>query len=121
MLRRVTSSFIVLTLLAVSLAPLAVNASAASKSPKKRDSKVAPELTGSTAASSQTIRVIVQTKGRPSAAHDSAIGSKGGRKRQSFDELDAITADVPANAVAALAARDDVEYVSPVRCAPRWT
>ncbi len=57
MLRRITTSFIVLTLLAVSLAPLAgASASAASKSPK-HSSKVAPELTG--AASSQKVRVII--------------------------------------------------------------
>ena len=115
MLRRITSSFIVLTLLAVSLAPLVgVTASAASNSPKHA-SKVAPELTGSTASSTQTVRVIVQTKGRPTAAHDGAISAKGGSKRQSFDELNALTADVPANAVASLAAREDVEYVSPDR------
>jgi subtilisin family serine protease len=112
MLRRITTSFIVLTLLAVSLAPLADSASAASNSPK-HTSKVAPELSGAT--SSQTVRVIVQTKGRPTQAHDGAISAKGGSKRQSFDELNALTADVPANAVASLAAREDVEYVSPDR------
>ena len=120
MLRRITSSLIAISFLFVSLAPLtgAFAAGAAdrqqSRREQKRESKVAPELSEK-AASTQMVRVIVQTKGRPTAAHDGAVAGKGGAKRQTFAALDAITVDVPANAVAELAAREDVAYVSPDR------
>jgi subtilisin family serine protease len=124
MMRRITSLLSVLALLTTSLAlltsslaPLAGVAAAAPKSQKQgRARKVAPELSGSAAAvSSQTVRVIIQTKGRPTQAHEGAIRAKGGAKRQSLNALEALTADVPASAVAELAAREDVLYVSPDR------
>lgn len=67
------------------------------------------------AGSGETVRVIVQTKGRPTAAHDQAIASRRGTKRQALDALDVLVADLPASEVASLAARDDVTYVSPDR------
>src|SRR5205807_1346707 len=62
--------------------------------------------------SSETISVIIQTKGAPSAAQDAAIQSKGGRKRGSFDAMNMVVADVPRSSLADLAARDDVNYIS---------
>ena len=119
MLRRITSSLTALSLLVVSLSPLTsvfAASNAGQKSPKqqRRESKVAPELSEK-AASTQMVRVIVQTKGQPNAAQDDAVTRKGGRRRQTFAALDAMTVDVPANAVAELAAREDVAYVSPDR------
>ncbi|MCA1592435.1 MAG: hypothetical protein LC754_07250 [Acidobacteria bacterium] len=118
MLRRITSCLTVLSLLFVSLAPLtsafAASAGANQSGQHRAAGKVAPELSAG-GASSRMVRVIVQTKGHPTAAHDNAIAGKGGAKRQTFNALDAVTADVPASAVAELAARDDVAYVSPDR------
>jgi subtilisin family serine protease len=115
MLRRTTTLLTVLALLTASLAPLSVEAAAGKSQKQGRGSKVAPELSGSAAASSHSVRVIIQTKGRPTQAHDGAIKARSGAKRQSFNALDAVTADVPASAVAELAEREDVLYVSPDR------
>nr|MBA3243480.1 S8 family serine peptidase [Acidobacteriota bacterium] len=114
MLRRITASLILLSLISVSVAPLTVSAAPATQKSSKRQSKLAPEF-DSAAKSSNLVRVIVQTKGRPSAAQESAIKGKGGAHRGSFDELDALTADVPQSALAELAAREDVDYISPDR------
>jgi subtilisin family serine protease len=85
-----------------------------SESTPKRHAKFAPEF-DSAAGSSQQVRVIIQTNGRPNAAHDSAINSKGGAKGATFEAFDAMTAVVPASSVASLAARSDVAYISPDR------
>ncbi|MGB8507842.1 MAG: hypothetical protein WCD76_05520, partial [Pyrinomonadaceae bacterium] len=74
MSRRITSSLIALSLLFVSLAPLtgtfaASNNADGSRGQGRRESKVAPELSAQ-ASSTQTVRVIIQTKGQPTAAHD---------------------------------------------------
>jgi serine protease AprX len=117
MLRRITSSLIILGLTATYLSPLALGAAPApkqSESTPKRNAKFAPEFDAA-AGSGEQVRVIIQTKGRPSAAHDTAISSKGGRKGQTFESLDALTAVVPAGSVASLAAREDVAYISPDR------
>jgi subtilisin family serine protease len=85
-----------------------------SESTPKRNAKFAPEFDSATG-SSQQVRVIIQTNGRPSAAHDSAISGKGGSKGTTFEAFDAMTAVVPASSVASLAARSDVAYISPDR------
>jgi serine protease AprX len=85
-----------------------------SESAPKRNAKFAPEF-DSAAGSSQQVRVIIQTNGRPNAAHDSAISGKGGSKGATFEAFDAMTAVVPASSVASLAARSDVAYISPDR------
>src|SRR5919202_124461 len=118
MLRRLTASLTVLSLLLVSLAPLLAPALAAPApqghgKPQPRR-KLAPEFDGA-ANSGETVRVIVQTKGHPSAAQDQAINAKRGAKRQTLDALDVLVADMPASEVASLAAREDVAYVSPDR------
>jgi serine protease AprX len=114
MLRRFATLLTVVALFVTSLAPLNVFASTATRKsrPVNGERKLAPELDS---AKSGTIRVIVQTKGRPTAAQDNAINAKGGSRRKSFDSLDALVADVPATALAELAARSDVLYVSPDR------
>jgi serine protease AprX len=118
MLRRLTASLTVLSLLLVSLAPLTAPALAApaaqSHGKPQPQRKLAPEFDGA-ATSGETVRVIVQTKGLPNAAQDQAINARRGAKRQTLDALDVLVADLPASEVASLAARDDVAYVSPDR------
>jgi serine protease AprX len=65
--------------------------------------------------STATVRVLIQTKGQPSAAHDNAIAGARGSKRAGYASVNTVVADVPANQVASLALRSDVEYVSPDR------
>ena len=118
MLRRFTAYISLLSLVLVTLVPVTAFAASVNQgqnhSTRRASSKVAPELT-TAGTSSQTVRVIIQTKGRPTSAQDNALTSAGGRKRHSFELLDMLVADVPANAVATLAARNDVAYVSPDR------
>ena len=115
MLRRITSFFTVIGLLFASLAPIATFAAPDNQNGQPRlVQKVSPEFESATN-STGTFRVIIQTKGRPSAAHDSAIGSGGGTKRKQFDALNTIVADVSGNTLAELAARDDIDYISPDR------
>src|ERR1044071_2708258 len=116
MLRRITACAVLLALFSAYLTPLAAKAAPAAKSKKnaKPASKLAPEFeTAGDAA--DLVRVIIQTKGRPSAAQTDAIASKGGRKGREFEALDAMTALVPRGQLASLAARADVSYVSPDR------
>src|ERR1044071_9383356 len=116
MLRRITACAVLLALFSAYLTPLAAKAAAAPKSKKnaKPASKLAPEFeTAGDAA--DLVRVIIQTKGRPTAAHADAISSKGGQKGRDFEALDAMTALVPRGQLASLAAREDVSYVSPDR------
>src|SRR5215212_7009179 len=100
MLRRITASTILLALFSVYLSPLAANAAApAPKKESKRASKLAPEFEAAGAAG-ELVRVIIQTKGRPSASHADAIASKGGTKGRAFEALDAMTALVPRGSLA---------------------
>src|ERR1051325_10038440 len=110
MLRRITSSLIILGLLGATLSPLALGAAPAprkNESAPKRNAKFAPEFDGA-AGSGEQVRVIIQTKGRPTAARAAPLASRGGKKGQPFESFDAMTAVAPAGAVASLAARDDV-------------
>src|SRR2546426_8290955 len=121
MLRRLTVCLTVLSLMLVSVFPFTATVFATPSGTQnrhgqeKRQRKVAPEFDSTAAGSSETVRVIVQTKGHPTAAQDQAIESRRGTKRQTLDTLDAIVVDLPAGEVASLAARDDVVYVSPDR------
>ncbi len=85
----------------------------------RRKSKLAPELAPTDvapAASSQGfVRVIIQSKGHLTTAQDGAIARRGGKKQQGFDELDAVVADVAVGELGALAAREDIAYISPDR------
>ncbi|HVG35388.1 MAG TPA: S8 family serine peptidase [Pyrinomonadaceae bacterium] len=74
---------------------------------------MAPEL--ESGAATGNVRVIIQTKGRASADLDAAISKAGGSKRNAYEALDAMVADVPANSLASLAAREDIAYISPDR------
>src|SRR5687767_540919 len=114
MLRRITACLIALGLTATYLSPLAANAAAPKKDAQKHSSKLAPEF-ASNAGANGLVRVIIQTKGRPSASQESAVASKGGSKDRTFEALDAMTAVVPTSQLAELAAREDVSYISPDR------
>jgi len=114
MLRRILASLILLGLVTPYFFSTRTSAApAASNKSQKHNPKLAPEL--DSAATNDAVRVIIQTKGRPSAAHDDAIRAKGGVKGHAFDSFDALTAVVPQSAVADLAARDDVAYITPDR------
>src|SRR5205807_2716679 len=107
MLRRITACLSLVSLVMVSLLPLAAFAArTAGQSKGQRQGKQAPDFE-STANSSATVRALIQTKGTPSAAYDGAITNARGHKRASEDALNLIVADVPLNSIAALAARDD--------------
>ncbi|HEX8355263.1 MAG TPA: S8 family serine peptidase, partial [Pyrinomonadaceae bacterium] len=117
MLRRILALTIPLVLISVHLSPLSADAAAASpkqKKAQKRASKLAPEFEAAGPAG-EFVRVLIQTKGRPSAAHADAVASRGGSKGRAFEALDVLTAAVPRSALASLAAREDVAYVSPDR------
>ncbi|HET6261332.1 MAG TPA: S8 family peptidase, partial [Chloroflexia bacterium] len=114
MLRKFTACLSLISLMMVSGAPLTVfGKTTASNNNRqaRQNKKLAPELESSST-SNGTIRVIIQTKGQPSAEQDNAIANTGGTKRASYSALNAVVADVPASSVASLAARADVEYVT---------
>src|SRR3712207_698634 len=103
MFRRITATTILLAIISAYIAPLAADAAApAAKKATKRASKLAPEFEADGAAD-ELVRVIIQTKGRPTAAHADAVASKGGRKGRDFEALDATTALVPRGSLASLA------------------
>src|ERR1051325_1987497 len=113
MLRKVTAYLILITL--VSVTPLTAFANTAAgqgnNGQARQTKKLAPELESSTASKGK-VRVIIQTKGQPTAEQDNAIVNAGGTKRASYSALNVVVAEVPANTVASLAARSDVEYVA---------
>jgi hypothetical protein len=82
MSRRI-AQFIIVAIVSASLAPLASFAAPQNSPRRARASKLSAGLASSTN-SSEVTRVIIQTNGAPTAAQDSAIQSKGGRKRGSF-------------------------------------
>ena len=63
----------------------------------------------------ERIRVIVQPSHRWAQAHDEAIQTQGGVVKKQFTNLEERVVELPAYAIESLAARDDVEYVSPDR------
>jgi subtilisin family serine protease len=67
------------------------------------------------ASSGERVTVIVQPKGTKTAMQDEEIRNRGGRVKQQLNNLNLRIVEIPANAVEAFAARDDVEYVSPER------
>src|SRR5205085_1975563 len=115
MLRRISAYITLISLVLVSFGPMAATASPATQSIASRaKKKLAPEfevVPNSTA----TVRTLIQTKGSPTLAQDDAIRGVGGSKRASYTALNIVVADLPINMVGSLAARDDVEYVSPDR------
>jgi serine protease AprX len=63
----------------------------------------------------ERITVVVHPKASWSDEQDADVRSRGGRVKQQLDNLNMRVLELPAHAVEALAARDDVEYVSPDR------
>src|SRR5256885_626152 len=116
MFRRLTAFAIVFSLVFVAVIPFTLTAFAAPAAQKngeaKQARKLAPEFDGSPSDPNETVRVVIQTKGHLTAAHDRAIEARNGHKRQALDALDTLIADVPRSELASLAARDDVAYVS---------
>src|SRR3984893_17098540 len=112
MLRRLTAFAIVLSLVLVAVTPFTLTAFAApagqTNGKDKQARKLAPEFDGSPSGSNGTVRVVIQTKGHLTPAHDSAIEAGPGRRRQGPAALDTLVADVPRSELASLAARDDV-------------
>src|SRR5215213_3444337 len=116
MLRKITAQIILINLVLVSIAPLTTFAGVAGKSNKGQQQahkKLSVELENGNATG--TVRVIIQTKGRPSLDQDTAVAKAGGSKRGSYEALNALVADVPASSLSSLAARDDIAYISPDR------
>lgn len=113
MLRRITATLSIASLFIISIVPTAAFAKNQSQIKRAHARKLAPELASAT--SNETVRVIIQSKNSFSQSQEDAITNAGGAKRRSYEALDAVVADVPANALAALAARDDIAYVSPDR------
>ncbi|MCA1615781.1 MAG: hypothetical protein LC800_17105, partial [Acidobacteria bacterium] len=141
MLRRTTACFNVVSLVLLSLVPLSQPAAAQGKSRRMANvestteadtpaaietSKISPDLLGSLSTSSpdgpttnapgggasKPVRVVIQTQGRSTSAQDAAIAAADGVKVQGYEALDAVVADVPLSALAGLASRTDVEYIS---------
>src|ERR1700681_3440621 len=116
MLRRITSGIGIISLMLAILSPLTAISFASGSGNRSTHTrkKAAPEF-GGTNNSSVAVRVLIQTKGAPSAAQDAAIAGARGHKRANHDALNTVVADVPLNEIAALAARDDIEYIAPDR------
>src|SRR2546423_629673 len=106
------SLLIIVAIVIASIAPLASFAAPKAAKPQRAKASKLSSSLSSSANSSELTTVVIQTKGAPSAAHDGAVQAKGGRKRGSFDLMNMIVADVPRSSLAALAARDDVDYIS---------
>src|SRR5438132_2158189 len=105
------SLLIIASFVAASITPLIrLAAPQTAKHQHAKMTKLSASLTSSN--SSELARVIIQTKGAPSQAHDGAIQAKGGHKLSSFDSLNIVVAEVPRNSVADLAQRNDVTYIS---------
>src|SRR5688572_3018960 len=99
MLRRFIACLTLSSMLFVSLSPLATLAApSAGQSGQQGGArrKLAPELESSTAGETLQ-RVIVQTKGRPTATHEAAITDRRGMKRRGYEALNALVAEVPAS------------------------
>jgi subtilisin family serine protease len=67
------------------------------------------------AGAQERVNVIVQLKGSPEKGLDSLVAGLGGRVTRRFRRLDAQVVSLPARAAAALAAREEVRFVSPDR------
>ena len=115
MLKRIATYLSISSLMVVSVAPLTTFAASASgngNAQRHVEKKTAPEFAG-TANVNGTVRVLMQTKGAPTAAHDNALATARGNKRGTYAELNTIVADVPLNQVESLAARADVIIAEP--------
>ncbi|HYP52942.1 MAG TPA: S8 family serine peptidase [Pyrinomonadaceae bacterium] len=79
--------------------------------------KVSPDLRehAGRARRGERVRVVVQHKDRFDDEQEEEIKRHGGSVKEKFESLRMRTVEVPAHAVEALAARDDVEFVSPDR------
>ncbi|HYW71551.1 MAG TPA: hypothetical protein VE961_10970, partial [Pyrinomonadaceae bacterium] len=114
MLRKISASLSLISLLVVSLAPAALATPLTAAAPPQVEKKSAPEF-ANTNGSTASVRALIKTKGAPTAAHDAALAHSHGRKRATYDALDVVVADLPLNEIASIAARDDVLYVAPDR------
>src|SRR5438045_1212667 len=77
MLRRITALITLIGLTTIYFSAIPASAAASATKSQKRNSKLAPELDSASNAN-DLVRDIIQTKGRPTAAHDDAIKANGG-------------------------------------------
>ncbi len=77
------------------------------------DAKLAPEL--KQVGGNQTVSVIVQYNTPPTAVHRARIQAMHGTVGRTCTNVRAVTAQMPASAVAALSEDDSVAYISPDR------
>ncbi|HZB47341.1 MAG TPA: S8 family serine peptidase [Pyrinomonadaceae bacterium] len=78
--------------------------------------KISPDLRESARRNGgERVTVIVQPKGEWGDEQEGTVRAHGGRVKHKFENMDERVVEVPAGAVEALAARDDVAYVSPER------
>ena len=94
-------------------------AAASKRSGRKTTSpseKISPDLRESARRKGgELVTVIVQPKGEWGDEQEGTVRAHGGRVKHKFENMDERVVEVPAGAVEALAARDDVAYVSPER------
>ena len=86
MLKRIATYLSISSLMVVSIAPMTTFAAPASGNgnpSRHAEKKTAPEF-ASTANAQGTVRVLMQTKGAPTAAHDSALATARGNKRGTY-------------------------------------
>ena len=89
MLKRIATYLSISSLMVVSIAPLTTFAAPASgngNASRHVEKKTAPEF-AATANANGTVRVLMQTKGAPTAAHDSALTTAHGNKRGAYAEF----------------------------------
>ncbi|HEY7785877.1 MAG TPA: S8 family serine peptidase, partial [Pyrinomonadaceae bacterium] len=115
MLRRILASLSIASIAIVSLPLASFAAPARGRNSERRiEKKTAPEF-DSTNNSTATVRVLMQTKGAPSEAHDGALMTARGRRKATYAALNTVVAEVPLNEIENLAKRSDVAYISPDR------
>ena len=90
---------------------------ARSSADKPKEEKMSADLRehARNARGNERVSVIVQPTGQWRAEQDDAVVLHGGRVKQRFDNLGMHVIELPVSAVETLAARDDVEYISPDR------
>src|SRR5687767_14336102 len=74
--------------------------------------KVSPDLDGKKGGDAAPVRVILQLDGKPSGRLNALLNRNGVHVRGSFRNFNAMAVELPAGAVAELAAFDEVAYVS---------
>ncbi|HWP43882.1 MAG TPA: S8 family peptidase, partial [Blastocatellia bacterium] len=116
---RITIAVIVTTLLMIGspLGGLFETRALAQRGPKKapvsNPRKVSDELLSEVAKGPQRVhKVIIQTEGGRATSLAAPVAMAGGVTRRVFDNVGALTVELPGNAITALAKRSDVKFIS---------